>query len=130
MWEALAKWRLDNGLTNRLFLTRRFLTSQMNFSETMEQHINKLNAMVEKFEAIEIKVPLEVKVMVKGQLRSGEVLGLVHCDVWGPTKTTSFGGVRHLKTFINNWSRKTFCYFLQRKGNCFSKFLEGESIVK
>ncbi len=68
MWEALAKWRLDNGLMNILFLTRRFLTSQMNFSETMEQHINKLNAMVEKFEAIEIKVPLEIKVMVKGQL--------------------------------------------------------------
>lgn len=68
MWEALAKWRLDNGLMNILFLTRRFLTSQMNFSETMEQHINKLNTMVEKFEAIEIKVPLEIKVMVKGQL--------------------------------------------------------------
>jgi hypothetical protein len=27
MWEALAKWHLDKGLMNKLFLTRRFLTS-------------------------------------------------------------------------------------------------------
>jgi len=64
MWEALTKWHLDKGLTNRLFLTRRFLISQTNFSETMEQHINKLNVLAEKLEAIETKVLLEVKVMV------------------------------------------------------------------
>jgi len=66
----------------------------------------------------------------EGQSRSSEVLGLVHCDVWGLAKTISFGGVRYFLTFINNWLRKTFYYFLQRKGNCFSKFLEGESTVK
>jgi hypothetical protein len=33
----------------------------MNFSETMEQHINKLNVMAEE---LETKVPLKVKVMV------------------------------------------------------------------
>jgi len=36
----------------------------MNFSETMEQHINKLNEMAKKLKAIETKVPLKVKVMV------------------------------------------------------------------
>jgi len=66
----------------------------------------------------------------EGGLRFGEVLGLIHCNVWGLTKTTSFGGVQYFKTFVNNWSRKRFCYFLQRKGKCFSKFLEGESIIK
>jgi len=42
----------------------------------------------------------------------GEVLGLVHCDVQGLAKTTSLGGVQYFLTFTNNWSRKTFCYFL------------------
>jgi hypothetical protein len=64
MWEAFAKRHLDKGLMNQLFLTRRFFTSQMNFSETMEQHMNKLNVMAEELEAIQVKVPLEVKVMV------------------------------------------------------------------
>jgi len=36
----------------------------MNFSETVEQHINKLNVMAEELKAIETKVPLKVKVMV------------------------------------------------------------------
>jgi hypothetical protein len=36
----------------------------MNFNETMEQHINNLNMMVEELEVIETKVPLEIKVMV------------------------------------------------------------------
>jgi hypothetical protein len=36
----------------------------MNFSETMEQHMNKLSVMAEELKAIQAKVPLEVKVMV------------------------------------------------------------------
>jgi len=36
----------------------------MNFNETMEQHINKLNVMAKELEAIESRVPFEVKVMV------------------------------------------------------------------
>ncbi len=36
----------------------------MSSSETMEQHLNKLNMMAKELEAIETKVPLEVKVMV------------------------------------------------------------------
>jgi len=31
----------------------------------------------------------------EGGLRFGEVLGLVHCNVWGVTKITSFGGVQY-----------------------------------
>jgi hypothetical protein len=64
MWEAFAKRHLDKRLMNRLFLMRRFFTTQMNFNETMEQHMNKLNVMAEELETIQAKVPLEVKVMV------------------------------------------------------------------
>jgi hypothetical protein len=64
MWEAFVKQHLDKGLMNRLFFTKRFFTSQMNFSETMEQHMNKLSVMAEELKAIQAKVPLEVKVMV------------------------------------------------------------------
>jgi hypothetical protein len=36
----------------------------MGSNETMEQHVNKLNKMVKKLDAIKIKMPLEVKAMV------------------------------------------------------------------
>ncbi len=48
----------------------------------------------------------------EGGSRFGEVLGLIHCDVWGLAKTTSLGRVQYFLTFTNNRSRKTFCYFL------------------
>jgi hypothetical protein len=35
-----------------------------------------------------------------------------HCDILGLTETNSFGGVGYFVTFINDYYRKTFCYFL------------------
>jgi len=52
MWEAFEKRHLDKGLMNRLFFMKRFFTNQMSFSETMEQHMNKLSVMAEELEAI------------------------------------------------------------------------------
>jgi hypothetical protein len=52
IWEALQNQYVDKGLTNRLFLTRKFSTSQMNPTNKMEQHLNKLRAMVEELNAI------------------------------------------------------------------------------
>jgi hypothetical protein len=48
----------------------------------------------------------------EGGSKANEVLRLIHCDVWEPIKTTSFGGVWYFLTFTNNCSRKTFFYFL------------------
>jgi hypothetical protein len=36
----------------------------MSFSETMEQHMNKLSVMAKELKAIQAKVPFKVKVMV------------------------------------------------------------------
>jgi hypothetical protein len=36
----------------------------MNSNETMEQHVDKLNIMVEELDAIGAKVPLKVKVLI------------------------------------------------------------------
>ncbi len=51
--------------------------------------------------------------------RVGEVLRLIHYDVCGLAKTTSFGGVWYFFTFIDDCSRKTFCYFCKEKENVF-----------
>jgi predicted metal-dependent TIM-barrel fold hydrolase len=41
-----------------------FFNSQMNSNETMEQHVNKLNIIVEELDAIRAKVPPKVKVLI------------------------------------------------------------------
>jgi hypothetical protein len=55
---------MDKGLAKKLFLTRKLFMTQMNSSDTMEQHLNKLGAMAKKLVAIGTPIPIEVKVMV------------------------------------------------------------------
>ncbi len=66
----------------------------------------------------------------EGVSKASEVLRLIHRDVWGPAKTTFFGGVWYFLTFTDDYSRKTFCYFLQIKGEYISKFLNFKAFVK
>jgi hypothetical protein len=51
------------GLTNRLFLTKKFFTFQMNPIDTMEEHLNKLGAIVEELDAIGVPILTKVKVI-------------------------------------------------------------------
>jgi len=62
--KALAKRHFEGGLTKTPFLMSIFFNNQMNSNETMEQHVNKLNVMVEEFDAIGAKVPPRVKVLI------------------------------------------------------------------
>lgn len=44
-----------------------------------------------------------------------EILELVHSDVCGPFKITSTGGARYFVTFVDDYSRKIWVYFLAHK---------------
>jgi hypothetical protein len=65
IWEALQNQYVDKGFINRLFLTRKFFTSEMNPTNTMEQHLNKLITMVHELDAIGATNLLKVKFMVR-----------------------------------------------------------------
>ncbi|KAE8681218.1 Indole-3-acetic acid inducible 11, putative isoform 1 [Hibiscus syriacus] len=43
------------------------------------------------------------------------ILDYVHSDVWGPSTTSSLGGSRYYVTFIDDFSRKVWVYFLKQK---------------
>ncbi|KAG7311034.1 hypothetical protein JYU34_003892, partial [Plutella xylostella] len=58
----------------------------------------------------------------KSYSRSSVKLGLVHTDVCGPMQVPSFSGKRYFVTFIDDFSRKTFIYFMDRKSEVFEKF--------
>jgi transposase InsO family protein len=51
-----------------------------------------------------------------------KILQLVHSDVCGPFRTTSLGGARYFVTFIDDFSRKTWIYFLAHKSQVLTKF--------
>ncbi|GMQ07023.1 hypothetical protein CsSME_00051392 [Camellia sinensis var. sinensis] len=62
--------------------------------------------------------------------RATKPLELVHTDVCGPLKPMSNGQNRYFLTFIDDYSRKTWVYFLKRKLEVFSIFKEFKVFVE
>ncbi|KAI3708032.1 hypothetical protein L2E82_37034 [Cichorium intybus] len=62
--------------------------------------------------------------------RATEQLELVHTDVCGPMRTPSIGGSRYLLTFIDDFSRKLWVYFLKEKSEVFYKFKVFKTLVE
>ena len=50
------------------------------------------------------------------------ILGIVHSDVSGPMTATSLSGYVYYVSYIDDYSRKTWIYFLKGKNEVFSKF--------
>ena len=53
---------------------------------------------------------------------STEILQLVHSDIAGPFRVQSLGGAKYFVTFIDDFSRKTWVYFMTSKDQVFEKF--------
>jgi len=51
------------------------------------------------------------------------ILELVHSDVAGPFPVPSFGKARYVLTFIDDFSRYTWVFFLIHKSEVFDKFI-------
>ncbi|KRZ88014.1 Retrovirus-related Pol polyprotein from transposon TNT 1-94 [Trichinella sp. T8] len=62
--------------------------------------------------------------------RSEEVLELVHSDICGPMQVASVGGARYFLSFIDDFSRKSFVYFLKHKNEALPKFKDFIAIVE
>lgn len=56
--------------------------------------------------------------------RASEPFELIHSDVCGPMSVSSLGGSRYYVTFIDDYSRYTFVYFMKNKSEVLEKFKE------
>ena len=57
-------------------------------------------------------------------------LEIVHSDICGPMKMPSLGGSIYFLTFIDDFTRKTWVYFLKYKSETFEKFKEFRAFVE
>jgi hypothetical protein len=57
-------------------------------------------------------------------------LQLVHSDLCGPLSSPSFSGCKYFLTFIDDFSRRTWVYFLKLKREFFDKFLAYKALVE
>ena len=58
------------------------------------------------------------------------MLELIHSDVCGPMSSTSLSGFEYYITFIDDFSRKTWIYFLKAKSEVFEKFKEFKALIE
>ena len=57
-------------------------------------------------------------------------LELVHSDVCGPFRVNSLGGYRYFVTFIDDFSKRTWIYFIKNKSEVLSKFQHFVHLLK
>ena len=65
-----------------------------------------------------------------GSNRTKEILGLVHNDVFGPVKVPSLGKSMYYVSFIEDFSRNKWIYFLKKKSEAFGRFKEFKVLVE
>ena len=58
------------------------------------------------------------------------VLGLVHCDLWGPAPVQTVNGTRYVITFTDDKSRWVWVSFLKHKSDAFAAFKEWLTFVE
>eukprot|EP00253_Pinus_taeda_P030226 PITA_30226 len=59
-----------------------------------------------------------------------QILKLVHSDVFGPVKVPSLGKSVYYVSFIDDFSRNTWIYFLKKKSEVFDRFKEFKALVE
>ena len=62
--------------------------------------------------------------------RAKGILELIHSDVFGPVPVPSLGKFVYYVSFIDDFSRNIWIYFLRKKSEVFSKFKEFMALVE
>ena len=65
-----------------------------------------------------------------GAKRANKILELVHSDVFGPVSVPSLGNSVYYVSFIDDFSKNTWIYFLRKKSEVFDKFKEFKALVE
>jgi hypothetical protein len=66
----------------------------------------------------------------KSDSKTEGILELIHSDVCGPIPSTSLSGYVYYVSFIDDYSRKNWVYFLKSKDEVFGKFKEFKALIE
>lgn len=75
-----------------------------------DSNMNKIANCEVCMEAKQHRLPFKMS-----ENKSRCVLELIHSDLIGPMETQSIGKSKYILTFVDNFSKKIFCYFLNSK---------------
>ena len=67
---------------------------------------------------------------LKSNSKEKGILDMIHSDICGPMQTTSLSWYSFYASFIDDYSRKTWIYFLKKKDEVFERFKEFKALVE
>ena len=70
------------------------------------------------------------KTFPSSNIKEKGILEIIHSDVCGPMSSSSLSEYVYYVSFIDDYSRKTWSYFLKSKDEVFSKFKEFKALVE
>ena len=62
-------------------------------------------------------------------IRAKATLEIIHADLCGPMQKTSVSGSNYMLTFIDDFTRKVWIYFLKYRNEVFHKFCHFKALV-
>ena len=65
-----------------------------------------------------------------GKHTSMGILEYIHSDLWGLARVKSHSGCTYFVTFIDDYSRKVWVYFLKSNDEVFRRFKEWKTMVE
>jgi hypothetical protein len=82
------------------------------------------------FNSTRCNIIISPKMFPSRATRENGILELVHSDVFGLVTMPSLGGSLYYVSFIDDFSRKTWIYFLRKKSEVSERFKEFKSLVE
>ena len=70
------------------------------------------------------------KTFPSSESKSKGILEIIHSDVCSPMSSNSLTGYAYYASFIDDFSRKTWIYFMKKKYEVFSKFKEFKALIE
>ena len=70
------------------------------------------------------------KTFPSSERKAKGILEIIHSNVCGPMSSSSLRGYVNYVSFIGDFSRNTWIYFMENKDEVFSKFKEFKSLIE
>ena len=70
------------------------------------------------------------KTFPSSESKAKGILEIIHSDVCGPMSSNSLSRYAYYVSFIDDFSRKTWIYFMKNKDEVFGKFMEFKALIE
>lgn len=124
--EAIAHTKCENGVYKLQTRSESCMLTQNSF--TWHRRLGHIDGIIFKDNGADVKNceiccagKMSRLPFMKCESRATSILEIIHSDLDGPMETQSIGHAKYFLTFVDDFSKKIFIYFLKQKSEVLDK---------